>query len=341
MDRRIQPVRDLPVTTCRTDTARVSRAPRRIVITALAAIVLVVGIALAASSTSAACGACHSMKPYTQTLQAGAHSGIACYECHLQAGAWDWPAFKFTEVFRMYPSELAGNKPNGSAQHTSVQACSRCHSEDIEQTIEQSGLRIAHTTCALGSTCDGCHSGVAHGDAVRWVTEPQMEDCVGCHRQEHVSTKCDLCHAGKSSAERLTKGSWTVTHGPQWETAHGMGDLRTCDVCHEARKCESCHQIPLPHPLDFGSTHPDAATSEPATCVKCHDRIDFCDQCHGVAMPHTPAFTEAHPTLVSSVDDARCVRCHRREDCIRCHVAHIHPGSTDGNLRSTLPAAGD
>lgn len=314
-------------------------AARNRTITAIFATLILAAVTIiAVGSQPSACAACH--RTIAAKVSSGAHADADCYACHLDHGLWSWPGFKFNEITAMYPGALGG-EPDGPAAHTSRQSCVRCHAEILTRETERNGLRLSHATCAIGSTCDGCHSSVAHGTSVRWITEPQMEDCIGCHRQEHASTECDLCHAGKSTAERLTKGSWAVTHGPAWRATHGMGDLRTCDVCHESKKCASCHELPIPHPLDFGATHSEVAAAKPKTCGTCHDRTTFCDACHGMAMPHPKSFLEAHPDVATSVDDQRCLKCHRRDDCTRCHVAHVHPGSTDGNLKSSLPKAGD
>lgn len=317
---------------------RKSRLRLVIAIASLAALALVLTIAV--GSLPSACGSCHTMRPYAQALEKTPHASVNCYDCHLAAGSWDWPAFKSRELLGMYPASLVKRTLDGPATRTSRAACLNCHEDVLDDVTDLNGLRIRHATCAPTSSCDACHSAVAHGESTRWISEPAMEDCIGCHRDENAPTNCDLCHAGKSTTERLTRGPWAITHGPAWQTTHGMGDLRTCDACHDDKKCASCHGIKLPHPMDFGSTHPQAALEQPDACDTCHDRIAFCDGCHGVPMPHPDGFLPEHSSLVSTTDDPKCVRCHKEAECTRCHVAHIHPGSTDGTIGSTLPKVG-
>lgn len=303
-----------------------------------------IGLALvatiAAGSLPGACGSCHTMRPYAEGLEQTAHTGVGCYDCHLPAGDWDWPAFKMRELFSMYPASIVKAKLDGPATRTSRAMCLKCHKDVLEGVTDLNGLRIRHTTCAPANSCDGCHSAVGHGESTRWIAEPAMEDCIGCHRDENASTNCDMCHVGKTTAQRLTRGSWAITHGPEWQTTHGMGDLRTCDACHDDKKCASCHGIKLPHPKDFGSTHPQAALEVPESCDTCHDRAAFCDACHGVPMPHPDDFLPKHSSLVTTTSDPTCIRCHKESDCNRCHVAHIHPGSTDGTIGDDLPETG-
>lgn len=317
------------------------RKPRpHLIITVLSLAALVLIVTLAVGSLPSACGACHTMRPYAASLNTSAHAGVNCYDCHLAAGTWDWPAFKAHELLGMYPRSLVKAELDAPATRVSRTACLKCHEDVLEDVVEANGLRIRHATCAPASSCDACHAATAHLETTRWVSEPAMEDCIGCHRDENAPANCDLCHAGKSTAERLTRGPWAITHGPDWESTHGMGDLRTCDACHDDRKCASCHGIKLPHPMDFGSTHPAVALEVPDSCDTCHDRTAFCDACHGVPMPHADDFLPKHSSLVTTTSDPTCIRCHKEVDCKRCHVAHTHPGSTDGTLGRDLPEAG-
>ncbi|MDO9556441.1 MAG: hypothetical protein Q7J82_02505 [Coriobacteriia bacterium] len=312
----------------------------RLVIAVTSLIVLALVVTIAVGSLPAACGSCHTMKPYAEALKDTAHASVNCYDCHLAAGSWDWPVFKVRELLGMYPVSVVKAELDGPATRTSRSACLKCHEDVLEHVTERSGLRVRHTTCAPANSCDSCHSAVGHGESTRWILEPAMEDCIGCHRDENASTNCDMCHAGKTTAQRLTRGSWAITHGPEWQTTHGMGDLRTCDACHDDKKCASCHGIKLPHPKDFGSTHPQAALEVPESCDTCHDRAAFCDACHGVPMPHPDDFLPKHSSLVTTTSDPTCIRCHKESDCNRCHVAHIHPGSTDGTIGDDLPETG-
>ncbi len=282
------------------------------------------------TSSTAVCGACHSMKPYIQALNSSAHASVGCYSCHLQAGAWDYPAFKLAELGRMYPraGETTLTRP---ASLLSAATCLRCHAEVNDTTMDSNGLRIRHKTCAIGSTCDGCHAAAAHGDAVRWKRAASMEACVACHLDSTAPVACDTCHELKTAAERLKKQPWADTHSTGWETSHGLDELRYCRTCHPADFCTTCHGVALPHGAEFPARHGAEARKIDSTCLDCHDRTAYCDACHGVEMPHPTGFLAEHGTAARGPADARCLKCHRQSDCDSCHDAHVQAsGSSSG-----------
>lgn len=288
------------------------------------------GLALTLGSTSSACATCHSD---IHAAEAASHADVSCYSCHLDQGLWDWPAFKAREVLVMYPGQLFGAAPDGPADETSRHACLECHDPVLNGTIERLGIRINHGVCAASGSCDSCHSAVAHGADVRWLREPVMEECVACHREQSATDACDACHQGKSETERLSTGPWQITHGANWKQTHGMGSLVSCSVCHPQDYCVRCHGTALPHSVDFGSTHGIDARAENASCGSCHDTVSFCDSCHGMSMPHPQGFLAQHSDSATGYEDESCLTlCHRKDDCDACHVAHTHPGRTDGTL---------
>ena len=294
---------------------------------------LLLVLLLAGGSAPAACASCHAMRPYAQSLSDSSHSSVACYSCHLDSGAWGWLQFKTHELFVMYPAALRGADVSGPVTEVNSGACLGCHAAVKDAVIEAGGIRIDHQSCAPGSTCDTCHSAVAHGPVTRWVREPVMEVCIECHRANKASTGCDDCHADKSQKERLSRGPWQITHGPQWQLTHGMGSLRFCDTCHPDDYCIKCHGVELPHSAGFGRTHGASAQAPGAQCLDCHDRVQLCDECHGVPMPHPDDFLPTHSAAASSsAGEDACRTCHRDEDCVACHTKHVHPGNTDGTL---------
>jgi hypothetical protein len=236
-------------------------------------------------------------------------------------------------MFVMYPGQIFGADPDGPADETARGACLGCHEPVLNGTIESLGIRINHGVCAPTGTCDACHSGVAHGEQVRWLREPVMEECVACHRAASATDACDACHQGKSETERLSTGPWQVTHGANWKQTHGMGSLKSCSVCHPQDYCVRCHGTELPHSVDFGTTHGNDAIAENASCGSCHETASFCEPCHAAPMPHPDGFLIEHSGIAKGYEDESCLKlCHRQEDCADCHVAHTHPGRTDGRL---------
>ncbi|MBW6469208.1 MAG: hypothetical protein K0B85_08645 [Coriobacteriia bacterium] len=303
---------------------------RALLITASVAAVVLLAV-LAVDTTygmsDGACTACHDL--HAAGLDSGAHQSVPCLSCHLDHGVWSAPAFKAGQWTGMYPSHFLGWEP-GPVKPVSRSSCESCHEPVFGAMVESRGLRIDHTACAAAPVeCGACHGGVAHGEQVRWVREPVMEECVTCHESTGAPRECDDCHDGRLEAERLTQGPWRVTHGPEWQATHAMGDYDTCLVCHDSSYCGKCHGVAVPHPAAFGSAHGRWALDEEAACETCHATSSFCDACHGIPMPHPSGYLRVHSADASSDDDPRCVSCHERDSCIRCHVRHIHPGGAE------------
>lgn len=291
------------------------------------------------SSSPAVCGSCHAMRPFVEAQKSGAHAKVSCYACHVSDGIWGIPAEKARELFRMYPAALLGvSTPSGPAVALSRDRCLSCHEDVLHRVISRNGLRVNHVACATGTTCDDCHSAVPHAAASRWIRQPDMRSCISCHRTSGAAVACDTCHQGRQQGQRLTSGSWAITHGPQWRQTHGMGDLRYCDACHTRAYCATCHETPLPHAQGFYLDHGTEAMKPVAKCTQCHES-SFCDGCHKTQMPHPAGFLSIHNAVAHGVNDPVCAKCHNERDCERCHVAHTHPGKTNGWLGSSgLPA---
>jgi hypothetical protein len=288
------------------------------------------------------CASCHAMRPFAVAQATTAHKSVACWRCH-GAGADSYVQLRTRELGDMWPrfvATLGSASVSGAGDGMADAGCLRCHADVADRTVTAGGLRMRHSSCVgPGQACIDCHAGVGHGKATRSVRAASMDGCVTCHDGEKARAACDLCHAAKLPVERLAKGPWAVTHGPQWRITHGLGNLATCRSCHAADYCVRCHGISLPHPAGFPRTHGKAAQAKRDQCVKCHDATTFCEACHGIAMPHPAGFLPGHSKIAQGLTDPLCARCHLRDTCDSCHVSHTHPGSTDGTLgKLMLPA---
>lgn len=288
--------------------------------------IALVALASTAGSSPQACTSCHGVA--ADGLAETAHADVACYQCHAPSVTTK-VSFKANEIFDMYPSQLLGGSPGDQpGVRSGASGCRSCH-EDVltaEEPITARGLRIRHDTCVPSSaSCDTCHSTAAHGTAVRVAQGPSMGECVECHTDKGTTVECSSCHVEGYERNDLLAGPFSVTHGANWKQTHGLGDLRQCVLCHQQTDCGSCHGTAVPHPSDFGTTHGEASAQPTAKCQSCH-RETFCSDCHGIEMPHPTGFLPQHSSLVDSVEEPDCMRCHTKEDCQRCHAQHVHPG---------------
>jgi hypothetical protein len=212
--------------------------------------------------------------------------------------------------------------------------CTACHNEDLKGVVGSKGIKINHASCAAGASCTDCHSSIAHGTATKWVRSYDMDMCLECHMKTG-NVACNLCHESRGAPDRVKFAGFSVTHGPQWKTMHGMGDTTTCNVCHKAKDCAACHGAGVPHEPDFVKVHASVASQPDSKCSTCH-KDTFCNSCHGTPMPHPQGFTAQHVAAAKAKPDM-CKRCHDPSDCTNCHVKHVHPG---GSVGPNLPKRG-
>ncbi len=272
------------------------------------------------------CASCHDRAAFQAETQSSAHAQVECQACHdVASGPIGEAVFALRGPIHAYfPRSRAAIREAAAVQDS---RCLECHQNELGETVASNGIRINHASCAAAVSCTDCHSSTAHGTAIGWVRSYDMEDCLECHM---VSGKvaCDLCHQGRDAAVRVKTSSFAVTHGPKWQTTHGMGDIATCNVCHTAGDCANCHGPGVPHEPEFVGVHSTYAEKEDAECASCHADA-FCDSCHGTEMPHPGTFTSQHVTNSKEQPDL-CARCHDDSDCQNCHVKHVHPGGAVG-----------
>ena len=276
---------------------------------------------LVAAAVLPGCESCHDRDGFIEATQRSSHGEVACGSCHVSSGLAARVGFGYRLVFHMALPVVSGEGRDWDAVPDN--RCLSCHEKINETVVKANGIRIDHAVCAEGSACTDCHSTAGHGKATTRVRVYDMDTCLECHTSEEA-TKCDLCHEGRGADDRITSGVFAVTHGPQWEKTHGMGNSNSCAACHTAASCEKCHGPGLPHGPEFLTEHSAVSQDPKAKCSGCHT-ASFCDDCHGLKMPHSRAFTRGH-AKPAEVTPKLCERCHVKSDCVTCHETHVHPG---------------
>ena len=263
------------------------------------------------------------MEPYAALAVDSAHPSVKCIVCHMTSGRLgilpDGIALQrraLRSVFRVVP------------QVTTVDdtACLKCHSRIRAGVSVARGIRVQHADF-IEKACSECHGGVGHVVENRRYALPEMDACMSCHTASAQEVSgCTMCHSTQSQRERRdTDTSWRVTHGPEWKSTHGLGELQTCSTCHAADFCVECHGTPLPHTSDWSVVHGHGLTSKTREkCTTCHEPT-WCDTCHGIDMPHPPSFLPDHGQLATSAGKEACARCHAQAGCDDCHLRSAHP----------------
>jgi hypothetical protein len=298
---------------------------RRVAMATLVVLVLTAGLTVVAPLSST-CRTCHAARG--RSASTSTHRGVACSACHSRPGAAGWLDARAGEIGAMYPRVLLRSAEATLPTHVDGSACSVCHRTDLTRIVTAKSVRMRHETCiAKGARCVDCHGAVGHGAGSARQVFPTMDSCNPCHDGTKAPSNCDTCHTG---GEKVTFGgtsAWRVTHGRNWRTTHGMGQLVSCRLCHRAGYCAKCH-YDQPHPETWAGEHgksADATGDIKRACLDCHVKA-FCDSCHGMAMPHPANWLKAHLTATKGKSDPSCRRCHTEFDCTTCHTVHLHPG---------------
>ena len=169
----------------------------------------------------------------------------------------------------------------------------------------------------LFPTCEGCHAGIATGDAS--TTMPTEAQCRECHngtdgkvvtwrrlpRPIGLIRFAHTVHAGKVDSAGRSCGTCHATLGATWMDVR-RAPPESCVQCHshntphlaDENRCATCH-VPLIAATDLTADRIAVLPKPPS-----HERATF-------ASKHAPA---------SELSTATCAVCHARESCANCHV---------------------
>lgn len=211
--------------------------------------------------------------------------------------------------------------------------CLSCHRNRIVKgvVIGEKGIAMSHAELlTAGTPCTRCHRRTGHDVG---ASTAQMSDCIACHDTTTASAECDTCHRKDPSASVFTQ----VSSGRIVGTGHitypaVRAARRECGLCHnEAKSCDPCHGIRLPHSKAFveGGHSMPAAFERKLACYKCHEAAE-CGRCHSGFNPKTGISTHGAGWKTehqSSSWRSGCL-CHATHStrtqplCIRCHPGH-------------------
>ncbi|HUJ28469.1 MAG TPA: cytochrome c3 family protein [Myxococcales bacterium] len=283
-----------------------------------------------------------------------------CLECHRQEKRQNQCGFCHSNVEQAahWPKRQPRLKFDHAAHvERSKDDCTRCHSRLSEQR-RAAALSDGHGACASchnhaddlrDARCNLCHldllayrlkpvSEISHeGDFLRrhaLVAGAAGAACASCHDQNF----CLDCHARTAmttiEAQMPDRPDRAFIHRNDFIGRHPVearADPVSCQRCHSASSCETCHQLShvaggspgarSPHPSGWsvpgsGAFHGDAARRDIQSCASCHDQGDAsnCVRCHKVGGiggdPHPASFRARH-SISEARSDGRCLGCHR------------------------------
>ena len=284
-----------------------------------------------ASAHPDSCGWCHG--DVEESALSSSHPEVRCESCHADDSRVGVLMLRVS-VVDMAVGELIPRAGVAKAVDVSTERCLICHRDQMNETVVVSGIKMNHAApLSAGWSCQSCHPGAGHAASAA-SSGYTMDMCLGCHSANpgNLST-CETCHAeeASSSAKKGSKSPWQITHGPNWKTAHGMGDQSTCGGCHVDGYCTRCHGANVPHKANYLAKHGQDVLGRvdgPSACYTCH-RETACMDCHGVEMPHPVGFANGHAEAIRAGEydeEKSCLRCHKPASCESCHEEHTHPG---------------
>lgn len=321
----------------RLSAARSPAGRRALVAGGLLALVIAIGLAAGAvTSSSAVCASCHEMAGPARAWRASGHAAVACVSCHRPARAWYAAPLTLYDRAALLARDVVVHvaRPRGDTVASAAvrgampdAVCLRCHDVDREAT---SGfrIRIDHPEHARrNGSCVSCHVRTAHPLPARGGPLSLMAQCFTCHgtlAEPDAGTACTLCHPQDFD---LVPASHEATG---WALGHGkvsMRDPKQCDMCHKRSFCLNCHGLPMPHPANWAKIgepgHAQYAERDRVVCARCHrDKPDLCSMCHHKAWrPDRGTWVQQHFIEVEERGATYCMRCHVPVFCVRCHVS--------------------
>jgi hypothetical protein len=301
-----------------------------LVIAILLVIFFTLNLALELTKLPFVCGGCHQMRNFYLSWQEAPHRKQTCVDCHAGEGvaglAYHFidTGVSFTGWIRSY---LTGEVKKPLVDFIPDIWCLKCHQQVLKKTVasKHKKIRMSHKEPhKAGYKCIDCHSETAHPKATAYPTTPKMEECFTCHKSGQGSTYCRKCHLENVKGEkprRTHRGKWRQITHQLW----GFNNKVICQPCHGKKPCLSCHNLELPHPKNFLTTHGELVLDKKVDCKQCH-KNDFCFNCHQLEMPHASNWNLNHANFVQEKTDQVCKKCHLSRECKDCHDKHpIHP----------------
>ena len=270
-----------------------------------------VGVTVASETAPLSCTLCHA-----SNRTDAAHAGDSCWSCHDQGTVESRAARPARMADMAFALPWPGQQLVSSVADSS---CLRCHTSILTEIVTNKGIRVRHACFADTQHCTSCHG--IHSPA---PGQPVLDRCAECHNETGEAAACPTCHVNTFPGIASATGWLALAHRGSGQS-HGVGGTSACVLCHKSAECRSCHGIQLPHG-EIGAWrqgHGADAAAHRDQCRLCHDEGE-CSACHRIPMPHPAGFLSRHVSEASEMGEKLCMACHLDDDCMRCHVQHIH-----------------
>jgi hypothetical protein len=248
----------------------------------------------------------------------GAHTGLACAQCHTSGAYSSTP----TACYSCHTKDYQGTTNPNHAAAAFPTDCSICHSTTnwLGATFDHSKTAFPLTGAHVGLSCASCHSSGIYAGL--------PTTCVSCHltnfqqttNPNHTTsgfpTDCQVCHNTTAWIPSIFDHNKTVF------PLTGAHTKVACSSCHVGGRyagtptdCYSCHKTQYQT-----TTSPNhVAAAFPTTCQTCHNTTAWT----GATFNHTwfPIYSGTHAGKWTTCGD-----CHANPadyssfTCITCHT---------------------
>lgn len=316
-----------------------ARVAAIVVAAGVAVVLLVVGVALAATSRPGFYDRYHSLKRRHVTWASSSHRDVPCGACHVDPrGPLAAEAALVGDFYGSFVS-TATEPAFIRFDAPTREACLACHRYDWSTEASRT-MRVPHPAhqraAAETRDCVSCHKWVAHEETyqAKHKTMPFSGVCAsfGCHVGTKTSTQCANCHHVLAEGD----GGWKAAHP---KVVRVTGANACFEKCHDVDQCRLCHttgKTPkvssdiatagvsvierLHVRTDWLSIHGTIALQDQTRCLTCHVSEGECQDCHA----QRPAFHGSHSTWLAkhkdlAKDARRCLECHEKPWCDACH----------------------
>jgi len=274
------------------------------------------------------CAVCHRITQWSQAdfdhqtttfALTGAHSSIACADCHTPA----YDPYTHRNCVGCHTQDDAHAGQFGAD-------CQVCHTTETWEgaAFDHAQTAFPLTGAHVAVLCTACHL-----DEV-YIMTPR--ECIACHSQDdahdgQLGADCAACHTTESweqvafdhstTAFQLTGAHTTVVCRACHAKQTFLGTPTECANCHADptfhrglfdTNCEACHSTSAWRPAKFERAHRfplNHGNSSVSSCAACHVRNLSAYSCYG-CHEHNPAEIEEEHREEGISNFQDCTRCH-------------------------------
>ena len=216
---------------------------------------------------SAFCATCHDMRPFYAAWTQGAHSEVACVECHVDAGVPNRMLHKFVALKEVYAEFFTSpTYPQYNAQVPNAR-CLRCHAGLEDKKVGKFDHKQHQSR---GVACATCHASTGHKVTFASLSAAGiLNEANAPAGMTYVGQQFQGTGSGPASA--------LAGHKPvPCSNCHDQAHLE-CSFCHTppakhfGTNCRGCHRPNVAF-ADTVFKHPSAGehSYKSRPCAKCH-----------------------------------------------------------------------